>query len=242
MRELRIENYKFTRSSPEKSAGFTLTVPSIDLRGGTVVNVVGPSGSGKSTLFNLLSGVISDKIGVLVGETFKTIAYLMHEPSLMAWRTVEENFLVERKLRRTAAPIGRFKELLRACKLRDDVLFAPAKTLSFGMRQRVELARALAFNPELLILDEGLSGLDSETKKAAFSLILAEVRQRKMCVLATSHYLPDVLAFSDVIHLLKDGSLEVAGSIGLPIESRLSMDQSQLHAQDEIAQILKRLS
>jgi len=153
----------------------------------------------------------------------------MHESSLCAWRSVVRNVNVEALLRSTVYDLVEFAEFCVRLGLSNDVLYKRAGVLSFGMRQRVEIAKALVFHPDLLILDEGLSGLDRVSRKAALGLIGERVDADGMAVLMTSHHAPDILALSDIVYRISDGIVSDGTSVDyLPRLHRLGMSDVQL--------------
>jgi NitT/TauT family transport system ATP-binding protein len=213
------------------------------IKSGAVTSVVGPSGSGKTTLFDLLSGVIEGSMSYHLRKVFPKIGYIMHDSALMPWRTIMHNYVLECKLRRSFIDLDKFRSLIARCELDNDILTKPARELSFGMRQRAELARALAFKPDLLILDEGLSGLNRKLKLSVFRIILDEMLAQDMAIIITSHFLTDIVRFSDRIYLIREGVvLDKDISITLPITDRLQLSEMELFQHAEIATALASLS
>jgi len=129
---------------------------SFDLGRGKSIALLGPSGCGKTTLIRIIAGLIDDYEGTIERKV-QRIGYVFQEPRLIPWRTVIENlkFVEENE--------ERIFKTLEALKLRDYANFKPSK-LSGGMRQRVNLARALIIEPELLLLDEPFASLDVHLK------------------------------------------------------------------------------
>jgi NitT/TauT family transport system ATP-binding protein len=237
-----VSNYLYQRAGSLKS-NFSLKVPALVLQGGVVTSLVGPSGSGKTTLFDLFAGVIPQTVGDRLRQVFPKVAYIMHETSLMPWKTGLKNYLLECRLRRETSNSTRFARLVVRCGLDEDVLRTPVRQLSFGMRQRLELARALAFEPDLLILDEGLSGLNRELKIIVFGIVLEQVFRRDMAVLLTSHFLTDVLTFSNRIYRIRDGTvLEAPIEIAGPLIDRLQLSEGELFRHEEVSSALAVLS
>src|SRR5438270_5536478 len=133
-----VRDYEFQRQQ------FKIQVPEMVIQGGLVTSLIGPSGSGKTTLFDILAGVVHDSLGPSLRGVFPKVAYIMHESALLPWRTVEHNYLLECRLRNETPDSARFAGLLDRFSLSQSVLTKPVKQLSFGMRQRAELARAVA--------------------------------------------------------------------------------------------------
>jgi NitT/TauT family transport system ATP-binding protein len=145
---------------------------SFTVRAGEVVAIVGPSGCGKSTLLSILGGLLQPSAGsaALRGAppsgSLNPLTFVFQDFALLPWCTVEEN--VEFPLRHTAlAETERravVEDALRRTSLADFRTTYP-KQLSGGMRQRVGIARALAVRPAILLMDEPLSALDSQTRE-----------------------------------------------------------------------------
>jgi len=131
-----------------------------DVKEGEVVSLVGPSGCGKSTLLRLMSGVETPDRGQ-VERRFRRVGFVFQEPRLLPWRTALENValvLLETVPDREHRE-ARVRDLLARVGLDGFEAYHPAQ-LSGGMRQRVSIARALAVEPDFLLLDEPFAGLD----------------------------------------------------------------------------------
>lgn len=131
-----------------------------------IVALMGASGLGKTTLLRLLAGLDSPDGGSVL-NTFGRTAVSFQEPRLVPWLTCEENI---RFVLPEEDASDRVTELLQALELTDAANALP-DTLSGGMKQRVSLARALAFGGDLLLLDEPFSALDKALKTRLFPLI-----------------------------------------------------------------------
>jgi NitT/TauT family transport system ATP-binding protein len=158
---------------------------SFTVRAGEVVAIVGPSGCGKSTLLSILGGLLQPSAGsaALRGAapsgSLNPLTFVFQDFALLPWCTVEEN--VEFPLLHTGLPETErravVEDALRRTSLADFRVTYP-KQLSGGMRQRVGIARALAVRPAILLMDEPLSALDSQTRE----LLMEDfVRCRAIC-------------------------------------------------------------
>lgn len=134
-----------------------------------ITGIVGASGIGKSTLLHAVAGLkVPD--GGKIYSSHERVSYIFQEPRLFPWMTALENITA------VGATEERAKSLLSA--LFDDADEVAGKfphELSGGMKQRVSIARALAFEPTLLLLDEPFRGLDAEAKAKASALMLQEL-------------------------------------------------------------------
>lgn len=129
--------------------------------------VMGPSGCGKTTLLRVIAGLASSAAGDVAVRT-KHISFLFQEPRLFPWLTAQENVNIVISNRRSS--FSEAGNWLAAVGLSDALSKYPAE-LSGGMQQRVSLARALAYNGDLFLLDEPLKGLDTQTKEDMLRLL-----------------------------------------------------------------------
>src|ERR1700680_4978926 len=145
---------------------------SVTVGAGEGVAIVGPSGCGKSTLLSILGGLLrpsagsAELRGAPPADSLNPLTFVFQDFALLPWCTVEEN--VEFPLLHTGLPIGERRTIiddaLRRTSLADFRGTYP-KQLSGGMRQRVGIARALAVRPAILVMDEPLSALESQTRE-----------------------------------------------------------------------------
>jgi NitT/TauT family transport system ATP-binding protein len=157
------------------------------------VVILGPSGSGKTTFLRLLAGLEKPTSGSIEIRTAR-IGFVFQEPRLIPWRTVYENL-------RFVSDSGDVTGLLAALKLSGFEEYYPAQ-LSGGMQQRVNLARALITDPELLMLDEAFTSLDFPIKMSIFNELLQQWRKRRFTILAITHDLKEALYIADRIIVL----------------------------------------
>ncbi|WP_117881402.1 ABC transporter ATP-binding protein [Aureibaculum luteum] len=184
---------------------------------GDVLAVVGESGSGKSTLLKLLYGAYDLEKGQLfwkdkeiLGPKFNLITgpdymkFLTQEFDLMPATTVEKNigeflsnFYLKEKKRRT-------DELIKVVELED---FAKTKVrfLSGGQKQRVALAKALANQPEILLLDEPFSHIDNFRKRSLRRNLFAHLKENNITAIVATHDQEDVLPYADTMMVIHEG-------------------------------------
>jgi branched-chain amino acid transport system ATP-binding protein len=198
---------------------------SFDVRGGEVLGILGPNGAGKTTLFNLISGDIRNDTGGLVfaGERLVGqppyvrcrigIGRTYQIPRPYVGMTTFENLLVAASFgggRSEAESYAVCAQILSDCELTDKANRS-AGALTLLDRKRLELARALASSPKLLLLDEIAGGLTDEEGKALVQLI-RRIRDRGVTIVWIEHVLHALLAVADRIMVLNFGEKIAEGS------------------------------
>jgi branched-chain amino acid transport system ATP-binding protein len=202
----------------------------ISADGGQVTALIGPNGAGKTTLFNVVTGLQRPSEGkvYLNGED------LTHTPTHQRARhgiartfqrleafgslTVAENVRVAadaaahrgKKTRKRTNPAAVTRELISRIGL-DRYTDAPADSVPTGIARLLELARALAIDPDLLLLDEPSSGL-SEGETESFGDLLRELAAQGRAVLIVEHDMSLIMRISDLIHVLDRGVLIASGT------------------------------
>lgn len=187
---------------------------SLHVQPGEFLCVVGPSGSGKSTLLSLLAGFLRPQAGeirlgdVPVSGPDPRLTLVQQEPALFSWRTVAGNvaFGLERRRFPHTQRDARVQETLRLVGLEG---YGPRRVhqLSGGQRQRVSLARALAVQPQLLLLDEPFSALDDRTRTVLADELLGIWWARKVTVVFVTHNLEEALALGQRVVALRGGEV-----------------------------------
>jgi len=177
---------------------------SLSIAPGELVAIIGPSGCGKSTLLNMGAGLYATSSGsVKVAGTPVTgprreVAFMLQKDLLLPWRSIRQNVELGIEIRGLAAAERRARAdaLLERCHLKGFGDHYPYQ-LSGGMRQRAALARTLAVDPQVLLLDEPFSALDAQTKMV-LQRDLAELidAERKTALLIT-HDLVEAAALAD---------------------------------------------
>jgi sulfonate transport system ATP-binding protein len=181
----------------------------IDLAAGEIVAVVGPSGCGKSTLLRLIAGLDTPTAGALsiggtgITDTDERTAVAFQEPRLLPWRTLAQNVELglPRRLRGRARA-ERVEELLHLVGLEHAANQRP-REVSGGMAQRASLARALARNPSVLLLDEPFGALDALTRLRMQDLLLDIHAAEPTTILLVTHDVEEALYLADRVLLLR---------------------------------------
>ena len=126
--------------------------------------IMGQSGIGKTTILNVISGLVKTRSGSVKNTSGNKLSYIFQEPRLYEWLNVTENVSIVSPLPKKQAD-GKAKEILTVLGLGDSLDSLP-KELSGGMKQRVSIARAIAYEPDVLLLDEPFKALDDEMKRS----------------------------------------------------------------------------
>lgn len=198
---------------------------SFDVRPGEFLSVIGPSGCGKSTLFNVIGGLLTSHQGTVTvaGETIdgphQSIGMVFQEESTFPWRTVTDNVAFPLELVGMAKDkrIERAKHFIGMVGLNGFENRYPGE-LSGGMRQRVSLARTLASEPKILLMDEPFAALDEQTRLLLGDKVLQIQQQLKQTTLLITHNITEAVQMSDRILVMtyRPGKVKRIVDIDLP--------------------------
>lgn len=212
MLKINLNNFSYSTSSTLENISFTVEV-------GKQLSIIGESGCGKSSLLKIIYGLLDCDNGTffwkdtqILGPKFHLVPgmlfmkYLAQDFDLMPFITVGENvgkflsnFYPEEKQNR----IDELLELVEMSEFKN----VKAKFLSGGQMQRVALARVLAQEPEVLLLDEPFSHIDNFRKNDLRRKIFTYLKDKQITTLVASHDINDVLSFSDEVIVLKDKTI-----------------------------------
>ncbi len=202
-----------------------LTVPS-----GSIYGLIGPNGAGKTTLIDQIFGMGSPDAGTIKVcgldherdevAVKNCAAYVGPDLNFVAWGKIGRAIRFTRGFRPT------WDDAYCARLMQDFGISADEKiaTLSFGGRTKLALLLALAWHPQVLVLDEPTTGIDAHSKKAVFSELLAIVRDEARTVFISSHQLSDLERFTDRVGVLHKGRLLAEGATGELIERHLQAE------------------
>ena len=203
----------------------------LSLQRGEVVGLLGPNGAGKTTCFYMITGLLAPDRGSIILDNRDItplpmyrrarlgIGYLPQEASVFRGLSVENNIRavlegIEPSRKRRAAIID---ALLAEFGL-DRVRKTPAVALSGGERRRVEIARALACNPQFIFLDEPFAGIDPIALNDIRDLVV-HLKDRGIGVLITDHNVRETLDVIDHAYIIHDGTVLMAGSSAEIVEN-----------------------
>ncbi len=195
---------------------------SIQVRKGELFAFLGVNGAGKSTTISILCGQLSKDSGIVTvcgqnidsafGEISRSIGVVYQNSVLDQPLTVLENLESRAALYgiKGAAFKKRVSELAELLDF-SDLLKRTVGKLSGGQRRRIDIARALLHNPEILILDEPTTGLDPQTRKLLWDVVTNLRHERNMTVFLTTHYMEEA-ADADYVVILDSGSIAAQGT------------------------------
>ena len=188
---------------------------SLEIARGEFVAVVGPSGCGKTTLLNLFSGFLRPSSGIVVCSGRVRTVY-QHD-SLFPWQTAAQNIAMGlRDLSSEAERDRQLEEMLRLIKLEEFAAHYPHQ-LSGGMRQRVELARALAGATDILLLDEPFSSLDYLTRLRLRRELARMLEELPRTVVLVTHDIEEAAQLADRILVLSDRPARICRELRVAI-------------------------
>jgi phospholipid/cholesterol/gamma-HCH transport system ATP-binding protein len=199
----------------------------LDVERGETLTVLGRSGTGKSVLLRLIIGLETPDAGSIqiggqeitglpldrLNEIRKKLGFLFQQAALYDSLTVEENVAFPFRRHTDLADTERktrVRDILSRMGMEKDLEKMPAD-ISGGMKKRVGLARAIALDPEIMLLDEPTAGLDPITASEIIELIRELQRAREMSAIVVTHDLRSVEALSDRVVLLHEGNVLVEG-------------------------------
>lgn len=201
---------------------------SFDINEGEFVSIIGPSGCGKSTLLKIISGLIKSTKGNIavkgnpVGIALKKREFglVFQNPVLLPWRNALRNVELPLEILNYKSSRNSPRKLLKVVGLKGFEDFYP-RELSGGMQQRIAIARALAFEPSILLMDEPFGALDEITRNR-MGLELLRIWKEKKTITSTiifiTHSIPEAVFLSDKIIVLsyRPAKVEKVINVDLP--------------------------
>ena len=235
--EIRIKNLGMTFKDNQGNAVEALTGVNLDIYKGEFISLLGPSGCGKTTLLRMVADLLEPTAGsVHIGDRLprevrldQKLGIVFQSPVLFDWRTVKKN--VELPLE-----VMKFEKSKRS-QISDSMLEMVGLTkfadhypnqLSGGMQQRVNIARALAVRPELLLMDEPFSSLDEFTKEKLHEDLLRIWKKTNKTVIFVTHNIQEAVFLSDRVCVLSPhpGRLSGIVDVDLPRPRELKVKET----------------
>lgn len=234
MNILKVNN--LTKAYDEKCGVFGLD---LSLDSGDIVLVLGPNGAGKTTTFQSILGLISSNYTEITvfskpfnrTESLQSIGAMISKPVFYEYLTGKEHLSLLSGLYPNVTE-GTVGDTLREVGL-DQAKNKKISQYSSGMKQRLDLARAIVHKPRLLILDEPFNGLDIEAKHDFKNLLLQLQRENQMGILISSHMAGDLEHFANKLVILYEGQTLYSGSFEPIEESHLTLETFYLKCLDD---------
>lgn len=235
--------------TPQDNILNVLDSVSLTVKKGEFVCLLGPSGCGKSTFFHILSGLEKEDSGDIFLNEKKlhnrqgAMGYMFQDSLLMPWKNVLENIMLGMEIKGVSKNIAYKKalNLLKEFKLDNYSEFYPGD-LSGGMKQRIALLRTVAFNSDILLLDEPFGSLDALTRITLQDYLLKLWKKLKLTILFITHDVHEAVSLSDRIYVFgpKPATIIKTVEIKLPRPRKLAnlMSSYTSHIEQELFRIL----
>lgn len=184
---------------------------SLDILENSITAIIGPSGCGKSTLLNIIGNLDNKTSGKIIFKDNKNkIGYMFQTDCLFPWLTIMDNCLLGLKIQNelNGENIRYVKELLIKYGLKDFMNCYPS-SLSGGMKQRVALIRTLATKPDILLLDEPFSALDSQTRLKVCDDVYRIIKEEKKTTIIITHDISEGISIADRVVVLTKRPAEI---------------------------------
>ena len=208
---------------------------SVAIERGEFISLVGPSGCGKTTLLRIVAGLEPSSAGAVlfdgraVREPGSDRGFVFQSDNLLPWRSVFDNAMIGPEVagRAGASEKNRTRDLLRLVGLEGFEGYFP-RQLSGGMRQRVNLARALAIDPDILLMDEPFSALDAQTREIMQTELMRIWEKGRKTVLFVTHQIDEAVFLSDRVLVLarRPGRIQETVTVKLPRPRALAIKRT----------------
>lgn len=208
---------------------------------GEFISIIGPSGCGKTTLLRAAAGFMApsggsvNHQGRVVKGPSREVAFVFQDygRALLPWRTIEGN--ISLALEAAGVPSGqrasRISEVLKTVGLTAHATKIPTQ-LSGGMQQRVQIARCLAQEPKLLLMDEPFGALDAMTRESLQDELLRLVREQNLTVLFVTHDLEEAIYLGDRVIALRSNPTPELPSLAAVIDVTIPHPRDQLSTKE----------
>jgi NitT/TauT family transport system ATP-binding protein len=244
---------RFRRPKRKAGEGGVITAVSdvsLTVDDGEVVSLIGPSGCGKSTLLNMGSGLYLPSEGEvfvdggLVDAPNPHVAFMLQKDLLLPWRNIRQNVEMGLEIRHVPKPERRDRALvlLEKCRLAQFADNYPHQ-LSGGMRQRAALARTLAVDPSVLLLDEPFSALDAQTKMILQQDLARTLAEQAKTAIFITHDLVESITLSDRVLVMSErpGTIIREIEVDLPDRDQPITRRQHRKVGDYVAELMSLL-
>lgn len=192
---MRVENISMRYGDREVLRNFSYEFPQSG-----VIALMGPSGCGKTTLLRIIAGLEKSQTGAICLTQGERISMVFQEDRLVSGLTILENILLVMSDLKSMQNRERALEYLMRCGLSHEEGRYPAQ-LSGGMRRRVAIARAMAFDGGVLILDEPFKGLDDKVKRMVMDFVFSDTFRSKRLAIMVTHDSSEAAAADKILQL-----------------------------------------
>ena len=210
------------RAGPADQGTLAIEEVSFRIEPQEIVVIVGPSGCGKTTLLKVVGGLLQPSRGLVriiqPGAAVPRVGFVFQSDALLPWRTALQNVELAVRLAGESPRVAgtRASQLMEDLGLGDSRDKYPAQ-LSGGMRKRVALARALAYEPAVFLMDEPFSALDANTRIHVGNFFLRIVERFGQSVVFVTHDIDEAVALGDRILVLSRGPGRLIGTFDVPL-------------------------
>ncbi len=249
MESLSVQNVDMVYNLPKGGSVHALSDVSFDLEAGRLLTLLGPSGCGKTTLLNIIAGFLAPTAGqVLLGGVPVTgpsrdRGMVFQQGALFEWQSVAKNISFGPRMsgKKHKDVLPEVESLLDVVGLQgfgDKQVYE----LSGGMQQRVALARCLANDPQMMLMDEPLGALDALTREKMQSLILSLWAETGKSVVLVTHSVEEALILGDVVFVMAPRPGRIEKVYELPFAKRaLTEDPRTLKAGDDFQEVKEEI-
>lgn len=251
MAQVKLETHNLGKTFRRAGAAIeALRAVSVSVKEGEFVSVVGASGCGKTTLLRILDGLIEPTEGTIsidgqiVRKPGPDRGFVFQQDGLFPWRTVLRNALFGPEVQRNDLSAARrvAETMLRLVGLGGFDDYFPHE-LSGGMRQRVNLARALTVGPQVLLMDEPFASLDAQTREIMQGELLRIWREAKKTVVFVTHQIDEAVYLSDrvLVFTVRPGRVKEEVVVKLPRPRELTIKRTPefIHYTDRIWRLIE---
>ena len=218
--------YNVERESIKVLNGINLDIPQ-----NKITVILGRSGCGKTTLLRLVAGLEDFEQGEIIGAKSNKKAYVFQEDRLMPWLDVKSNITFG--IHRKEIDHNRIDRIIETVGL-EKFYNAYPKQLSGGMKQRVSIARAFAYDPDFIMMDEPFSALDYFTREQMQKELLKIHERLKCSILFVTHSIDEALILGDKIVILEKGIIKSQYEIDEKSDSRDLLDDKFVNLKKQI--------